>query len=163
MRKRGYPLVGSSNLPLRNSFLFFIHLRFFKKFNKVVLFFQVTSSYGHTTVKAPHPIRTAKLSTVGLVQYFGRGLQGNHQCCMAFFYFYFSFFKKNNNKKRIRRGRFELPTKGSLRLRTLQSSALPLSYLRTTCLPPAAYLWMLDDQKVLPPDTKRPRPPSPLV
>ena len=31
-------------------------------------------SYGHTTVKAPHPIRTAKLSTVGLVQYFGRGL-----------------------------------------------------------------------------------------
>ena len=55
-----------------------------------------TSSYGHTTMKAPHPIRTAKLSIVGLVQYFGRGLQGNHQCCMAFlvfthlrFFFYF--------------------------------------------------------------------------
>ena len=91
MRKRGYPLVGSSNLPLRNSFLFFIHLRFLKKFNKVVLFFQVTSSYGHTTVKAPHPIRTAKLSTVGLVQYFGRGLQGNHQCCMASFLFFYFF------------------------------------------------------------------------
>ena len=43
------------------------------------------SSYGHTTVKAPHPIRTAKLSTVGPDQYFGRGLQGNLGCCMASF------------------------------------------------------------------------------
>ena len=51
------------------------------------------SSYGHTTVKAPHPIRTAKLSIVGLVQYFGRGLRGNNQCCMAFlFLFLFLFF-----------------------------------------------------------------------
>ena len=40
-------------------------------------------SYDHTTVKAPHPIRTAKLSTVGPDQYFGRGLQGNLGCCMA--------------------------------------------------------------------------------
>ena len=46
---------------------------FRRKYNFVV----VVSSYGHTTVKAPHPIRTAKLSTVGLDQYFGRGLQGN--------------------------------------------------------------------------------------
>ena len=46
-------------------------------FDQVYLFFPQTSSYGHTTVKAPHPIRTAKLSTVGLDQYFGRGLQGN--------------------------------------------------------------------------------------
>ena len=44
------------------------------------------------------------------------------------------YFFPNKNKK-IRRGRFELPTKGSLRLRTLQSSALPLSYLRTTSHP----------------------------
>ena len=46
-----------------------------------------TSSYGHITVKAPHPIRTAKLSTVELDQYFGRGLQGNLKCCMAFLFF----------------------------------------------------------------------------
>ena len=39
-------------------------------------------------MKAPHPIRTAKLSTVGLDQYFGRGLQGNLQCCMAFLFFF---------------------------------------------------------------------------
>ena len=50
------------------------------------------SSYGHTTVKAPHPIRTAKLSIVGPVQYFGRGLQGNHGCCMSFFIFFSNFF-----------------------------------------------------------------------
>ena len=58
-----------------------------KLFKQVVSFFSKTSSYGHTTVKAPHPIRTAKLSTVGLDQYFGRGLQGNLQCCMAFLFF----------------------------------------------------------------------------
>ena len=45
----------------------------------------VESSYDHTTVKAPHPIRTAKLSTVGPDQYYGRGLRGNLRCCMAFF------------------------------------------------------------------------------
>ena len=49
------------------------------------------SSYGHTTVKAPHPIRTAKLSTVGPDQYFGRGLQGNLGCCMSFCLFFLSF------------------------------------------------------------------------
>ena len=48
----------------------------------------VTSSYDHTTVRAPHPIRTAKLSTVGPDQYFGRGLQGNLGCCMAPFSFF---------------------------------------------------------------------------
>ena len=39
-------------------------------------------------------------------------------------------------KKTIREGRFELPTKGSLRdgVGTLQSSALPLSYLRISPL-----------------------------
>ena len=47
----------------------------------------VRLSYDHTTVKAPHPIRTAKLSTVGPDQYFGRGLQGNLGCCMSFFLF----------------------------------------------------------------------------
>ena len=60
------------------AFYFFIfHLEIPEFFDQVYLFFPQTSSYGHTTVKAPHPIRTAKLSTVGLDQYFGRGLQGN--------------------------------------------------------------------------------------
>ena len=48
--------------------------------------------------------------------------------------------KKNKNvRKNIREGRFELPTKGSLRtqMHTLQSSALPLSYPRCApCIPP---------------------------
>ena len=65
-----------------NPFLF-LNFYFFKQ---VYYFFPELSSYGHTTVKAPHPIRTAKLSTVGLDQYFGRGLQGNLQCCMASFF-----------------------------------------------------------------------------
>ena len=65
---------------------FFVLVEEKNKFKQVVSFFSKTSSYGHTTVKAPHPIRTAKLSTVGLDQYFGRGLQGNLQCCMAFLF-----------------------------------------------------------------------------
>ena len=48
-------------------------------------------SYGHITVKAPHPIRTAKLSIVELDQYFGRGLQGNLQCCRAFVFIFLVF------------------------------------------------------------------------
>ena len=64
---------------------------FIPKYNFVVL----PSSYGHTTVKAPYPIRTAKLSTVGPDQYYGRGLRGNLRCCMSFFFFaiFFFFFK----------------------------------------------------------------------
>ena len=34
-------------------------------------------------MNAPHPIRTAKLSTVEPNQYYGRGLRGNLGCCMA--------------------------------------------------------------------------------
>ena len=45
-------------------------------------------SYGHTTVKAPYPIRTAKLSTVGPDQYYGRGLRGNLRCCKSIFLFF---------------------------------------------------------------------------
>merc|ERR1712177_191185 len=47
--------------------------------------------------------------------------------------------EKKNADKNIREGRFELPTKGSLRtqIHTLQSSALPLSYPRCApCIPP---------------------------
>ena len=54
------------------------------------------SSYGHTTVKAPHPIRTAKLSTVGPDQYYGRGLRGNLRCCMSFFFSSRIFFSSKN-------------------------------------------------------------------
>ena len=50
------------------------------------------SSYGHTTVKAPYPIRTAKLSTVGPDQYYGRGLRGNLRCCMSFYFFQNLFY-----------------------------------------------------------------------
>ena len=72
--------------------LFFVFLYFFCV---------QSSSYGHTTVKAPHPIRTAKLSTVGPDQYYGRGLRGNLRCCMAFcfFAFIFIFCTRKKNKK----------------------------------------------------------------
>ena len=40
-------------------------------------------SYGHTTMKAPHPIRTAKLSIVGPDQYCSWGQCGNLGCCTA--------------------------------------------------------------------------------
>ena len=65
----------------------------------------VRSSYGHTTVKAPHPIRTAKLSTVGLDQYFGRGLQGNLQCCWALFFFLRYATSKTSSRSYMRPGR----------------------------------------------------------
>ena len=48
------------------------------------------SSYGHTTMKAPHPIRTAKLSIVGPDQYYSWGQCGNLGCCMATNIFFFS-------------------------------------------------------------------------
>ena len=51
-------------------------------------FLKVLMSYGHTTVKAPYPIRTAKLSTVGPDQYYGRGLRGNLRCCKSLFGFF---------------------------------------------------------------------------
>ncbi len=100
---RSDPLVGSSNLPWRTIFL------------KVSMsthpvhpaagarptppshprtYFQVLLllSYGHTRVNAPHPIRTAKLSTLGPNQYYGRGLRGNLRCCMAHFWINKIFF-----------------------------------------------------------------------
>ena len=80
-------------------FFYFLHLNaksffFFFLCTREVRPRALPSSYGHTTVKAPHPIRTAKLSIVGPVQYFGRGLQGNHGCCMSllFFFLFFIFF-----------------------------------------------------------------------
>ena len=42
------------------------------------------SSFDHTTVDIPHPIRTAKSSTVGPDQYCGGGPRGNLGCRMFF-------------------------------------------------------------------------------
>ena len=101
---RSDPLVGSSNLPWRTIF-------FFKSLCRRTpyipppahgrpppphprTYFQVPLllSYGHTRVNAPHPIRTAKLSTLGPNQYYGRGLRGNLRCCMAHFWINKTFF-----------------------------------------------------------------------
>ena len=54
-----------------------------RRFDLVLVQNSKLSSYGHTRVNAPHPIRTAKLSTLGPNQYYGRGLRGNLRCCMA--------------------------------------------------------------------------------
>ena len=52
-----------------------------------------TYIYGHRTLEAPHPVRSAKLSRVPLSQYHGRGLRGNPECrsfsYCAFFVFFF--------------------------------------------------------------------------
>ena len=45
-----------------------------------------TSSFDHTTVDIPYPIRTAKSSTVGPNQYCGGGPRGNLGCRMFFFF-----------------------------------------------------------------------------
>ena len=51
------------------------------------------SSFDHTMVDTPHPIRTAKLSTIGPNQYCGGGPRGNLGCRMFFFpTFFFSVF-----------------------------------------------------------------------
>ena len=73
--------------PKKETVCFFFSFLVFKVFKQEYDFETGHSSYGHTTVKAPHPIRTAKLSTVGPDQYFGRGLQGNLGCCMSFLFF----------------------------------------------------------------------------
>ena len=39
-------------------------------------------SFDHTMVKAPDPIRTPKLSTIGPAQYCGGGPRGNRRCRM---------------------------------------------------------------------------------
>ena len=73
-------------------------------------------SYGHTTVKAPYPIRTAQLSTVGPDQYYGRGLRGNLRCCMSFFFpvlralfFFFNFVKSFAPERKSPRMRLFIP------------------------------------------------------
>ncbi len=45
---------------------------------------------GHRTLKAPHPVRSAKLSKVSPSQYCGGGPRGNPRCC-SFFLFFFDF------------------------------------------------------------------------
>ena len=41
-----------------------------------------STSYAHTMVKPPDPIRTPKLSTIGPAQYCGGGPRGNRRCRM---------------------------------------------------------------------------------
>lgn len=41
------------------------------------------SIYGHRTLKAPHPVRSAKLSRVPSSQYCGGGPRGNPGCCSS--------------------------------------------------------------------------------
>ena len=53
--------------------------------------FAVSMSYDHTTVTIPHPIRTAKSSTVGPNQYFGGGPRGNLGCRRAGHFFSWPF------------------------------------------------------------------------
>ena len=50
------------------------------------------SSFDHTMVDTPHPIRTAQLSTIGPDQYCGGGPRGNLGCRMFFLLFFFSQF-----------------------------------------------------------------------
>ena len=50
------------------------------------------SSFDHTMVDTPHPIRTAKLSTIGPNQYCGGGPRGNLGCRMFFFGEFFHIF-----------------------------------------------------------------------
>ena len=51
------------------------------------------SSFDHTMVDTPHPIRTAQLSTIGPDQYCGGGPRGNLGCRMFFFFTVFFFFQ----------------------------------------------------------------------
>jgi hypothetical protein len=44
---------------------------------------------GHRTVKVPHPVRSAKSSTVSPSQYCGGGPRGNPGCCSSIFFFLF--------------------------------------------------------------------------
>ena len=50
------------------------------------------SSFDHTMVDTPHPIRTAQLSTIGPDQYCGGGPRGNLGCRMFFLLFFFHSF-----------------------------------------------------------------------
>ena len=81
-------------------FFFIIEFFFFKCFAWNLALFPGWStarraqgmSYDHTTVIIPHPIRTAKSSTVGPNQYCGGGPRGNLGCRRASFYFFFFVF-----------------------------------------------------------------------
>jgi hypothetical protein len=46
----------------------------------------VTTSYGHTILKAPDPVRSPQLSNIWTSQYYGGGPHGNTGCC-SFCYF----------------------------------------------------------------------------
>ena len=50
------------------------------------------SQFGHITSRAPHPVRSAKLSGVEIGQYYGGGPHGKPGC-RIFFYSSFSYFR----------------------------------------------------------------------
>ena len=84
--------------PFFSLILFFFESLSFYFFMAVADFSALTLSFGHTTVKAPYPIRTAQLSTVGPDQYYGRGLRGNLRCCKAHFGTFAKDFSKSFKK-----------------------------------------------------------------
>jgi hypothetical protein len=55
--------------------------------NVMIILMYKSSSYicGHRTVKIPHPVRSAKSSTVSPSQYCGGGPRGNPGCCSYLF------------------------------------------------------------------------------
>ena len=50
---------------------------------------------GHRTLKAPHPVRSAKLSKVSPSQYCGGGPRGNPRCCSSLFLLFLAFLPNN--------------------------------------------------------------------
>ncbi len=55
---------------------------------------------GHRTLKAPHPVRSAKLSKVSPSHYCGGGPRGNPRCC-SFLFCLFPFVSKRINASAV--------------------------------------------------------------
>ena len=76
---------GNQNVQTKNAIM---HFTYVQMSNHTIC--------GHRTLKAPHPVRSAKLSKVSPSQYCGGGPRGNPRCCSSFFLpiftsFYFLF------------------------------------------------------------------------
>ncbi len=66
----------------------------------IILMPSRTDICGHRTLKAPHPVRSAKLSKVSPSQYCGGGPRGNPRCC-SFPFWSFPFVSQRNNDSAI--------------------------------------------------------------
>ena len=74
-------------------FLFFYFWNMFESFMQQESFDVVGND--HTSMTAPLPVCSAKLSMLGLSQYYGGGPRWNPECCSLFFFlFLFWMFKK---------------------------------------------------------------------